>query len=73
MFLDCQKLDFTGVAKNSFYVEDGAIRFPIHETMVAGNLRELLTSIRAIGSTSVNYGGHAYPALAASGVTISTK
>ncbi len=67
------KLDFSGVAKNSFYVEDGEIRFPIHETMIAGNFSDLLNSIRAIGSRSVNYGGHAFPALAASGVTISTK
>jgi PmbA protein len=68
-----QKLDFSGVAKNSFYVEDGEIRFPIHETMIAGNFGDLLKAIRGIGSTAVNFGGHAYPALAASGVTISTK
>jgi len=68
-----QKLDFSGVAKNSFYVEDGEIRYPIHETMIAGNFCDLLHSIRAVGSESVNYGGHAFPAVAASGVTISTK
>jgi PmbA protein len=68
-----QKLDFSGVAKNSFYVEDGQIRHPINETMIAGNLCNLLHSIRAIGADVVNYGSHAYPALAASGVTISTK
>ena len=67
------KLDFSGVAKNSFYVEDGEIKFPIHETMIAGNFADLLTSVRAIGSESVVYGSHAYPALAATGVTISTK
>lgn len=68
-----QKLDFSGVAKNSFYVEDGKVQFPIHETMVAGNFADLLNAIRGIGSASVNYGGHAFPALAAGGVTISTK
>ncbi len=68
-----QQLDFSGVAKNSFYVENGKVQFPINETMIAGNFADLLTTIRAIGSESVNYGGHAFPALAASGVTISTK
>lgn len=68
-----QQLDFSGVAKNSFYVEDGTVRFPISETMIAGNFAQLLQSVRAIGSESVNYGGHAFPALAASGATISTK
>ncbi len=68
-----QQLDFSGVAKNSFYVENGKVRFPISETMIAGNFAELLCNIRAIGSESVNYGGHSFPALAASGVTISTK
>ncbi len=68
-----QQLDFSGVAKNSFYVENGKVQFPIAETMIAGNFAELLTSIRAIGSESINYGGHAYPALATTGVTISTK
>ena len=68
-----QQLDFSGVAKNSFYVENGNVQFPINETMIAGNFATLLTQIRAIGSESVNYGGYAFPALAASGVTISTK
>lgn len=68
-----QKLDFSGVAKNSFYVEDGKIRFPIHETMIAGNFGDLLRTIRGIGSESVNYGDYAFPAVAAGGVTISRK
>lgn len=68
-----QQLDFSGVAKNSFYVEDGKIQFPISETMIAGNFAQLLNAVRAIGSTSVNFGSTAFPALAASGVTISRK
>jgi PmbA protein len=68
-----QQLDFSGVAKNSFYVEDGRVRFPVNETMIAGNFADLLLNVRAIGDTAVNFGGSAFPALAASGVTISTK
>lgn len=67
------KLDFSGVAKNSFYVEDGRVRHAIQETMVAGNFADLLQSIHAVGSNAVNYGGHRFPAVATRGATISTK
>jgi PmbA protein len=66
-------LEFSGVAKNSFYIESGEIRHALSETMVTGNLQDLLQSIRAISREQVNFGDHAYPYLAASGVTISAK
>ena len=65
------KLDFSGVAKNSFYVEDGAIRYPLIETMVSGNLQDLLMNIRGVSSEAIDFGSGACPYLAASGVTIS--
>ena len=68
-----QQLDFSGVAKNSFYVEDGKVQHAISETMIAGNFAQMLQSIRAIGSEKVNFGNDAVTALAANGVTISTK
>ncbi len=66
-------LDFSGVAKNSFYIEDGAVRHAIDETMVSGNFQELLKNIRAISQESVNFGAGSFPYLAASDVTISSK
>ncbi|ARN81328.1 TldD/PmbA family protein [Methylocystis bryophila] len=66
-------LDFTGIAKNSFYVEDGEIRHALEETMVSGNFRELLKNIHAVSRESVDFGWARYPFLAASGVTISSK
>ena len=66
-------LEFSGVAKNSFYIEGGEIRHALSETMVTGNLQDLLRNIRAISREQVNFGDHAYPYLAASGVTISAK
>jgi PmbA protein len=66
-------LDFSGVSKNSFYVEDGEIRHALTETMVTGSLQELLKNIHAVSREQVNFGDHAYPYLAASGVTISAK
>ena len=65
------KLDFSGVAKNSFYVEGGEIRYPLIETMVSGNFQDLLMNIRGVSSESIDFGGGAFPWLAASGVTIS--
>jgi PmbA protein len=66
-------LDFTGIAKNSFYVEDGEIRFALEETMVSGNFQELLKNIHAVSCESVDFGWARHPFLAASGVTVSSK
>jgi len=66
-------LDFTGIAKNSFYVEDGQIRHALEETMVSGNFQELLKNVHAVSRESVDFGGGSYPFVAASGVTISSK
>jgi PmbA protein len=68
-----QNLDFSGVAKNSFYVEDGKIVHPITETMVAGNFASVLESIKAISSETLDFGDARFPWVASSGITISTK
>lgn len=68
-----QNLDFSGVAKNSFYVENGRVVGPITETMVAGNLGALLADTFAVSREQLDYGYYRMPWLAASGVTISTK
>ncbi len=66
-------LDFSGVAKNSFYIEDGRIAHALEETMVSGNLQELLANIHAVSQEHVNFGDSCYPYIAASGVMISSK
>ncbi|HEV8064451.1 MAG TPA: TldD/PmbA family protein [Acidimicrobiales bacterium] len=68
-----QALDFSGVAKNSFYVEGGKIVGPINETMVAGNLATLLNDVKAVSRQQIDYGMFKMPWLAAGGVTISTR
>jgi PmbA protein len=35
---------------SGFWVENGAIAFPVHEVTIAGNLREMLRSIVAVGN-----------------------
>ena len=63
--------DFSGVAKNSYYVADGKIQYPISETMVSGNLVELLHNVEAVSSELVDFGGSAKPWVKVSGITVS--
>jgi PmbA protein len=35
---------------SGFWVENGALAFPVHEVTIAGNLREMLRTIVAVGS-----------------------
>lgn len=63
--------DFTGVAKNSFLIENGQIRHAVTETMVAGNLGQLLRSITAISRERTDFGHAVFPWILAGGVTIS--
>ncbi|NLW57066.1 MAG: TldD/PmbA family protein [Firmicutes bacterium] len=63
--------DFSGVAKNSFYLEDGEIKHPLTETMIAGNLAALFRNITAVSQERVNFGHGIYPWIASTGVTIS--
>lgn len=65
--------DFSGVAKNSFYIEKGKIQYPVNEVMVSGNIFELLSHIQAISRESVNFGSAIMPWIYAKGVTISGK
>lgn len=65
-----ENLDFSGIAKNSFYIENGKIKHPLSETMISGNLRDMLLSIRAISKETVDSGGSRLPTIAAGGVTI---
>ena len=53
-------LEFSGVAKNSFYIEGGEIRHALSETMVTGNLQDFVRNIRAVSREQVNFGDHAY-------------
>ncbi len=66
-------LDFSGVAKNSFYVEDGEVKHALGESMVSGNFQELLKQIHSVSRECVNFGGSSYPFIAASGVKISSR
>lgn len=68
-----QNGDFSGVAKNSYYIENGKIQYPISETMVSGNLIDMLHQIKGISQERVDYGYGIYPWICCSGFTISGK
>lgn len=65
--------DFSGVAKNSYYIEDGEIKFPLKETMISGNLYDIFNSIEDISKEVLNLGYASLPWIKVSGVTISGK
>ncbi|ERM92957.1 peptidase [Caldanaerobacter subterraneus subsp. yonseiensis KB-1] len=65
--------DFSGVAKNSYLIEDGKIKYPISETMISGNVAEMLMNINAISKEQINFGWQVLPWISVKGVTISGK
>jgi PmbA protein len=48
--------DFSGVMKNSFLIENGKRTRPLTETMVSGNMAQMLLDITAISRETMNYG-----------------
>ncbi len=65
--------DFSGVAKNSFLVENGEITGAVSETMINGNLAEMLNNLIAISSETVKDGASVLPYMAFDKIVISGK
>lgn len=65
--------EFSMVAKNSFLVENGKIAGAVSETMINGNLGEMLQNVCAISRETVCDGTTCLPWAAFTGVTISGK
>ena len=65
--------DFSGVAKNSFLIENGKITKPVLETMISGNLAEMLNNVIDISKETAMDGSTVYPWVAFDGVTVSGK
>lgn len=65
------KGDFSGIAKNSYYIEKGEVQFPVSETMVSGNLDRLLNEVVAISNERADFGRRVYPWVRATGVVVS--
>ena len=65
--------DFSGVAKNSFLIENGKIGPALSETMISGNMADMLCRLRAISSEQCFDGMTVLPYMAFDGITISGK
>ena len=65
--------DFSGVAKNSFLIENGKITGAVAETMVSGNMLDMLVNVAGVSSEVDCGGGSVIPWAAFKGVVISGK
>ncbi len=65
------KGDFSGVAKNSYYIENGKLSYPVSETMISGNMAVLLQNIVGISHERADFGNSIYPWIRTTGVGIS--
>lgn len=65
------KGDFSGIAKNSYYIENGQVRFPVSETMISGNLAALLENVRSVSTQRADFGSRILPWVSADGLVVS--
>jgi len=65
--------DLSGVAKNSFLIENGKITKPLSEVMISGNLADMLRDTVAVSQERENSGYWLLPWIRVKGVTISGK
>jgi len=65
--------DFSGVAKNSYYIENGEIKYPIKETMINGNIFDIFQDIKGISKERINSGYSLLPFIQFADILISSK
>ena len=65
--------EFSGVAKNSFLIEDGVIKGAVTETMINGNLADMLNHLVAVSTETFNNGDMIVPYYCVDGIVISGK
>jgi PmbA protein len=65
--------EFSGVAKNSFLIEDGKLGPAVSETMISGNLAGMFRQVGGISRETVEDGSGSLPWVAVEGITISGK
>lgn len=65
--------EFSGVAKNGFMIENGKIVHALSETMISGNLADMLNSLVAISKETLVDGTVVAPYMAFDGITVSGK
>ena len=63
--------DCSGVAKNSYYIENGEIKYPITETMVSGNAKEMFENLDEISKDRIDFGVGILPWISFNDITVS--
>lgn len=63
--------EFSGVAKSSFYIEDGQVKGAVAETMISGNLADVFAHVAGVSRELFSDGTAAFPYVAVTGVTVS--
>ncbi len=65
--------DFSGVAKNSYLIENGQITTPVTEAMINGNLADMLMNLVDISKELAVDGRNVVPYMAFEGIVVSGK
>jgi len=65
--------DLSAVLKNSYYIKDGAILYPISESMMSINLIDIFNNIVDISRETFNTGSSIFPYIQVKGAAISRK
>lgn len=65
--------EFSGVAKNSFIIENGEITGAVSETMISGNIADMLMKLEGVSSETLCDGYSVCPYMAFDGITVSGK
>ena len=63
--------DFSGVIKNSFAINDGQIGAALSETMISGNVAQMLRDVQAVSAERIDTGGWVLPWLSVRGLHFS--
>lgn len=63
--------DFSGVVKNSFLIEHGRVGTALAETMIAGNVAQMLRDVAAVSSERLDSGSECLPWLRVPGLHFS--
>lgn len=67
------KRRFFRVAKNSYYIENGEIKYPVSETMITANLYKMFNDIKNISTERIDYGSALLPYIQMSNIVVSGK
>jgi PmbA protein len=63
--------DFSGVIKNSFVIRDGEAGAALSETMISGNVAQMLRDVSAVSAERIDTGSWVLPWLRVEGLHFS--